>query len=124
MDRIRSSEITDKKIFVRRREFIAAALAVAGAAAIGERPLRAQQPAPHGRKLPVVASPLSTKEMANSWEQVTTYNNFYEFGTGKDDPARNAPRWRPRRPWTVSVEGECSKTGAISLDDILKGETL
>jgi methionine sulfoxide reductase catalytic subunit len=124
MDRIRSSEITDKKVFVRRREFIAAALAAAGAAAIGERPLRAQQPATHGRKLPVVASPLSTKEMPNSWDQVTTYNNFYEFGTGKDDPARNAPRWRPRQPWTVSVQGECSKTGTMSLDDILKGETL
>jgi sulfoxide reductase catalytic subunit YedY len=124
MDRIRSSEITDKKVFVGRREFIAAAMAVAGGAAMGEGPLRAQQPAPHGRKLSTVASRLSTTEMPNSWEHVTTYNNFYEFGTGKDDPARNAPRWRPRQPWTVSVQGECAKTGTMSLDDILKGETL
>jgi sulfoxide reductase catalytic subunit YedY len=124
MDRIRSSEITDKKVFVGRRQFIAAAMAAAGGAVLGERPLGAQQPAPHGRKLPTVASPFSTSEIPNSWEHVTTYNNFYEFGTGKDDPARNAPRWRPRQPWTVSVQGECAKTGTMSLDDILKGETL
>jgi sulfoxide reductase catalytic subunit YedY len=124
MDRIRSFEITDKKLFFGRREFIAAAMAAAGGAVLGDRLLEAQQPAPHGRKLSVVASPLSTKEMPNSWEHLTTYNNFYEFGTGKADPARNAPRWRPRQPWTVSVEGECAKGGTLSLDDILKGETL
>jgi sulfoxide reductase catalytic subunit YedY len=124
MDRIRSSEITDKNVFVGRREFIAAAMTAAGGAVIGERTLLAQQPASHGRKLSMVTSPLSTKETPNSWEHVTTYNNFYEFGTAKDDPARNAPRWHPRQPWTVSVQGECAKTGTMSLDDILKGETL
>jgi sulfoxide reductase catalytic subunit YedY len=124
MDRIRSSEITDKRVVIGRREFIAAAMAAAGGAVMGERPLEAQQPATHGRKLSTVASSLSTREVPNSWEHVTTYNNFYEFGTGKDDPARNAPRWRPRQPWTVSVQGECAKTGTMSLDDILKGETL
>ena len=117
------SEITDKQVYLRRREFMTTIAAV-GAAAIGHRSVHAQQPAAHGRKLATVASPLSTKEVPNSWNQVTTYNNFYEFGTGKDDPARAAPRWRPPEPWTVSIQGECAKTGAMSLDDILKGETL
>src|SRR5262245_38595603 len=106
MDRIRSSEITDKQVYVGRRGFIAAAMAAAGGLVVGERRVGAQQPAPRGRNLVTVASPLSTKEMPNSWEHITSYNNFYEFGTAKDDPARNAPRWRPRQPWTVSVQGE------------------
>jgi sulfoxide reductase catalytic subunit YedY len=134
MDRIRSSEITDRRVYLRRREFIAAAAAAAGAAAVfppGVRALApsrlgavAQQPAAHGRKLTTVKSAYSTNETANTWEQVTTYNNFYEFGTDKDDPALNAPRFRPRQPWTVAIDGECAKKGTLALDDILKGETL
>ena len=53
---------------------------------------------------------------------MSTYNNFYEFGTGKDDPARNA-RDFSIEPWTVKVEGECAKPGSYSLEDILKPHT-
>ena len=69
-------------------------------------------------------SSLSTTEKPNTWEQVTTYNNFYEFGTDKSDPAVYAPKYRPRQPWTVTIEGECANPGKLNLEDILKGETL
>jgi len=55
-------------------------------------------------------SPLSTTEAQNTWEQITTYNNFYEFGTDKTDPAENAHTLVPR-PWTVAVEGESGSRG-------------
>ena len=83
-----------------------------------------KSPPLHGRKLMMVRSRLSTSEPPNSWEHLTTYNNFYEIGTRKSDPARNAPKFRPRQPWTIAIEGECSKRGAVALEDILKGETL
>jgi sulfoxide reductase catalytic subunit YedY len=132
MNRIPSSEITDRRVYLRRREFIAAA-GIVGAALVQEHAsalamppgaAAGQQPAPHGRRLSTVKSAFSTTEPANTWEHVTTYNNFYEFGTAKDDPAMNAPRFRPRQPWTVSIEGECAKRGNLTLEDILKGETL
>ncbi len=126
MARIPSSEITDRTTYLGRREIVTAAAAVLGAAALGGRGVRAQRPAEHGRALTTVPSPLSTTERPNTWEHVTTYNNFYEFGTNADhgDPARYAPRWRPREPWTVSIEGECANAGTMALEDILKGETL
>ena len=120
--RIRSSEITDRKTYLNRRHFIAALAGAAGSTLAP--PVAAQQPAAHGRRLTTVRSAFSTTEPANTWDHVTTYNNFYEFGTNKDDPARNAPRWKPKQPWTVSIEGECAKRGTLTLDEILKGRTL
>ncbi len=128
---IRSSEITDEKLYVNRRDFIRAAT---GAAAAGAGMLAgsgalfaAGQAAPHGRKLDnVKASPLSvdpTKEKPNTWDQITTYNNYYEFGTDKDSPSMLAGRLKTE-PWAVVVEGECNKKGTYPIDDILKGVTL
>jgi sulfoxide reductase catalytic subunit YedY len=51
---------------------------------------------------------------------VTTYNNYYEFGTGKDEPAKNAPKWKPSSPWTVRIEGEVAQPKTLDLDQILK----
>jgi sulfoxide reductase catalytic subunit YedY len=125
MDRIRSSEITDKKVFLSRREFVGTALTVAAAAAAGARAVSAQQPAPHGRRLQTVKSSLSTTETPNTWEHITTYNNFYEFDSGAGGgPAKLAGSFKPVEPWTVAIEGECAKPGKINLDDLLKGETL
>ena len=78
---IRSSEITDEKTYLNRREFIraagATALAAAGALA-AERLVEAQEPAPHRRKFAAIKkSPFSTTEMPNSWDHITTYNNYY-----------------------------------------------
>src|SRR5439155_15953690 len=92
---IRSSEITDKQLYLDRRQFIRAAggTAVAAATGIGlfsgaEGLLEAAQPAPHGRKLEnIQKSPLSVDEKLNKWEEITTYNNFYEFGVDKDAPS-------------------------------------
>jgi sulfoxide reductase catalytic subunit YedY len=125
---IASSEITDKKLYLNRREFIRATTGTAVAAAIGvlgaEAFLEAARPAPHGRKLEnVKASPLSTDEKPNTWDQITTYNNYYEFGTDKDSPSMTSGNFKTQ-PWTVAVEGECNKKAIWHLEDILKGQTL
>ena len=125
---IRSSEITDKKLYLNRREFIRAtagtAAAVAAGAIGGEAVLHAAPPAAHGRKLENVRkSPLSADEKANTWEQITTYNNYYEFGTDKDSPAMLSRSFKTE-PWTVAVDGECNKKATWNLEDILKGQTL
>src|ERR1700731_4589728 len=92
---IRSSEITDKKLYLNRREFLQTATGAAAGAAVlagaGVVLEAAGQPAPHGRKLDNVRkSPLSVSaadDKLNTWEQITTYNNYYEFGTDKDSPS-------------------------------------
>ena len=125
---IRSSEITDKKVYVNRREFIRAATGTAlvtATGALASEALLQAQAAPHGRKLTTAKSPLSTTETPNTWEHLTTYNNFYELEPGAGDgPARQAKFFKVAEPWMVSVEGECTKGGRMNLEDILKGETL
>ena len=124
---IRSSEITDRKLYLNRRQFLQAAAgtaAVAAAGTLGSASLDAATPAPHGRKLEnVKKSPLSADEKVNSWEQITTYNNFYEFGIDKDAPSMNVGKFKTDN-WTVVVDGECAKKGSLHMEDILKGETL
>jgi sulfoxide reductase catalytic subunit YedY len=65
----------------------------------------------------------STDEPETPYEDVTTYNNFYEFGTGKGDPAEYSGRFQPR-PWSVTVDGECNKPGTYDLEDFLKPNAL
>ena len=125
---IRSSEITDKKLYLNRRDFIRATTGTAVAAATGvlgaEAFLQAASPAPHGRKLEnVKKSPLSSDEKVNSWDQSTTYNNYYEFGIDKDSPSMTAGSLKTQ-PWTVVVDGECNRKATWNLEDILKGQTL
>jgi sulfoxide reductase catalytic subunit YedY len=128
---IRSSEITDQKVYINRREFVRAAGVAAGAAAGAgvfwgaDATLSAAEPAPHGRKLDnVQKSALSTTgERLNTWEQITTYNNFYEFGTDKEDPSLYAKSLKTE-PWSVVIDGEVAKPAKYALEDILKGETL
>jgi sulfoxide reductase catalytic subunit YedY len=120
---IRSSEITPKSVFLRRREFLqasAAAMAAAGLGALIGRDAEAQA----RRKLTgIKKSPLSTTEAPNSYEHVTTYNNFYEFGTGKDEPAENAKNFRTT-PWTLEVEGQVAKPAKYALEDFIKPHAL
>jgi methionine sulfoxide reductase catalytic subunit len=68
-------------------------------------------------------SPLSADEKPNTWEQITTYNNYYEFGADKDQPSAFAGQLKTE-PWTVVVDGECNKKATYNLEDILKGQTL
>ena len=120
-NRIRSWEITSETNFLNRRQFLretglAAGVGIASAALPGR--LLADV-----RDLETVAGPYSTDEQANSWEDVTTYNNFYEFGTGKEDPYENAQAF-VTRPWTVKVAGECDKPGDYHYEDIVSPHTL
>ena len=118
---IRSSEITSERNYRNRRQFIRdAGLAIAGSAVATALPRVARAQAPD---LDSVPGPYSTDEEANSWQDITTYNNFYEFGTGKEDPYYNA-RDFVTSPWTVSVSGECDKPGEYHYEDIIAPHTL
>ncbi len=117
-DDIRPSEITSKDNYLNRRRFLAAAGA-AGASFLVRGADAAALPGEPGSKLAGVArSPFSTDEAPNTFEEITTYNNFYEFGTGKSDPSENAGTLRPR-PWSVEISGHAAKTGPFDLEDFL-----
>ena len=68
-------------------------------------------------------SEFSTRETVNSFEEITTYNNFYEFGLGKSDPYRYSGNFKPK-PWTVLVTGEAEKTGTLAYEDIVASHQL
>lgn len=116
-----ASEITPRHVYEGRRGLIRAALA-AGAVAAG-LPALAQGGRPgKGAPLPGTKSTVPgavTMDKLTSYNDVTTYNNFYEFGTDKSDPARNAGTLKTR-PWTVAVEGEVKKPGTLDLETLLK----
>jgi sulfoxide reductase catalytic subunit YedY len=67
----------------------------------------------------IPSSQFSSDEALTSYKDITTYNNFYEFGTGKEDPAKNATGFKPR-PWNIEVSGECNKPGTFDLEDFIK----
>jgi sulfoxide reductase catalytic subunit YedY len=118
---IRSAEITDERLYLSRRSFIKTAgvtLAAAGAALrLGEQPTAAQEAIPQYRKLPF--GPFHTDEGLNSFEDITSYNNFYEFGSDKSDPKRYGGALKTR-PWTVKVDGLCNRPGDYHLEDVVK----
>jgi sulfoxide reductase catalytic subunit YedY len=119
---IRSSEITDERQYLDRRTFIrSASAALAGAAALNLVPgtpgvgdALAQTAIPNLKK-----GPFNTDEPPNKLEEITGYNNFYEFGLDKGDPARYAGKMKTR-PWTVKIDGEVAKPGDYAIDDIMK----
>jgi sulfoxide reductase catalytic subunit YedY len=115
------SEITAPGLYARRRQFIKAAGAAGAVAGIAGLSLfSATEGARAGMKLANVRkSALSTSEEMTSYKDVTTYNNFYEFGTDKTDPSDNA-RTLKTRPWTVAVEGEVKKPKVYDIDELLK----
>jgi len=116
-----SSDITPEHVYVNRRMFLkqaaasAAGLALAPAA-LGalERsgPIRAPQQVDYARLKSELGEPV------NSYKDITTYNNFYEFGTSKSDPAKNSGDFHPH-PWTVAVEGHVKNPGSYHLEDFL-----
>jgi sulfoxide reductase catalytic subunit YedY len=122
---VRSSEITDERLMLSRRQFIKSAgavvLGVGAALSAAERLAVAQSAVPQYRKLPF--GPFHTNEGLNTFEEITTYNNFYEFGSDKSDPARYGDRLKTR-PWKVKVDGLCAKPGDYDIDDFLKPGTL
>ncbi len=119
---IQSSEITPKELYINRREFIKSAGAVAASAGVtfaGLDMLGMPEQAHAGEKLPSVKSSYSTDEKKNSFKDITSYNNFYELGIDKGDPAENA-KYLITRPWTVAVEGEIKKPKTFDIDAIMK----
>ena len=137
---IKPSEITPESAFFRRRDILKAALAagllpaanVWGQAIGGGYPdlMPLADGAPRQRAFPQDGDlgdlqpwPNDVEAETTSFEDITGYNNYYEFGTGKTDPAKNAHTLRPH-PWSVTVEGEAEKTGTFALEDLMKGHTL
>jgi sulfoxide reductase catalytic subunit YedY len=106
-DDVRSSEITSEDSYLNRRSFLAAAgLAAAGVLVAGKA----------GAALPTNGR---QEEKPNTWDEITGYNNYYEFGTDKEDPAANAGKFRTR-PWTVKVDGLVKKPADYQFDDLVK----
>ena len=103
-----SQDVTPEHVYMNRRQWITAAAAGLGLAGIGGRAAAAQQ--------------LDGRE-ANSWEEITSYNNYYEFGTGKDDPYKNA-RHLKIDPWTVRIDGMVDRPGDYDFDDIMAKMTI
>src|SRR5689334_14249742 len=126
---IGSSEITDERWYLRRREFIQLGAGLVGALAGGvvtscaaehvdasnggATAVAAQSPLTAARKM------VTTTEPLNKFEEITGYNNYYEFGTRKSDPAKYAGQLKTT-PWTVKIDGLCNKPGDYHLDDLIK----
>jgi len=104
---MRYSQVTPKEIYLNRRRFLTAALAL---------------------PIPAFAAKLTSAKTAynaggekvTAQKITTTYNNYYEFGTGKDEPSKNAPKWQPASPWMVRIEGEVLQPKTLDVDQILK----
>jgi sulfoxide reductase catalytic subunit YedY len=113
------SEITPRELYLNRRT------ALAGLGLAAASPLALAQAAPGGGKLAKLPGARSAvagaavMDKPTSYADATSYNNFYEFGTDKSDPAQRAHTLKPR-PWTVAVEGECAKPGNYDLDALMK----
>jgi len=122
---LRPSEITPEAVFHGRRNLLKQAIAGAAGLALGG-PALAQTLAPDGdtAELPGIRKgAFNAAEPVNSWEDITEYNNFYEFGTGKTDPADRAGRFQPQ-PWTVRVGGACDKPGDYAYEDLVSPHVL
>ena len=114
---IKTSEITPEAVFRARRTLLQA---TAGALAASALAPRAQAQASPSMPLPGRPSPLSVMDKPTAATLVTTYCNFYEFGTEKEDPARLAPQRLKTRPWTVHIEGEVRKPQTLDIEALLK----
>ncbi|PZQ46570.1 MAG: protein-methionine-sulfoxide reductase catalytic subunit MsrP [Rhodovulum sulfidophilum] len=106
------SEITPRSAYLSRRALLGGLAALAGTAGLAE-----------AAKLDARPSPYSTDATPTSYDYVTTYNNFYEFGFGKEDPSRYAGQLTTS-PWSVVVDGDCGRPGTYALEDIVKPEAL
>jgi sulfoxide reductase catalytic subunit YedY len=106
---LRWSDVTPKPLFLSRR-----ALMTGGAAFLASPALA---------RIEAAASAFSTDEAPNTLEDITSYNNFYEFGTGKEDPAANSGKFKPD-PWAITIDGMVDRPGSYDLADVLKDQPL
>ena len=117
------ADVTPRSVYLDRRKFLLA-MGIVGATAVAGKGLfelaSPSQTAFAANKLTGLAkSPFSTTEKQNTFEDVTHYNNFYEFGTDKGDPAKNSKNFNTSS-WSVSIEGEVKKPRKFTMDEILK----
>ncbi len=110
---IHSAQITDERLYLNRRDFLGGLAAAGVVLSTGERSAIAEGLAREAR------STGAQDDQLTPYESVTTYNNYYEFGTDKDDPARLAKDFRTR-PWKVRIEGEIARPGDYDFDDLIK----
>lgn len=103
-----SREITPESLYLSRREFFAGLAAAGVALTVGER-----------RAMAATGPFRTDDDKLTSYETITTYNNFYEFGTSKDEPAEQSKGF-VTTPWTISVEGECAKPAKYAFEDLIK----
>jgi sulfoxide reductase catalytic subunit YedY len=114
---MRDGEATPERLWLGRRDFLKLGAAGALALTLPEPGLAGE---PTGQPLPVAKKlALAGGEAPTPWDDVTSYNNFYELGTDKEDPARNAGRLRPR-PWTVTIDGEVKRPLTLDVDALWK----
>ena len=115
---IRPSEITPESLYLDRRSFMAGAGSIlAGSALLPAAALAAIEPKDLAN---IAKSKYVLDEKINTYKEITTYNNFYEYGIDKSDASENAPDLLQPSPWTVKVDGECAKPGTIDVDDFIK----
>src|SRR5215471_949208 len=116
------SEVTPKELYLNRRRFLKGLGLAGGAAVAGKQLVHLAFPESRvvaGTKLNASRSPLSTTEKVTPYGDITTYNNFYEFGTEKGDPSNNAGTLKTK-PWTVKVDGLVNKPADYQLEDLIK----
>lgn len=125
-NKIHGSDITSEKKYLNRRTFLKTSALVLGTTAINASPLRVFEESGRLKYQALKASKnkkYSTVEKKNAWRDITGYNNFYEFGTSKEDPAEYAGSLKPR-PWKVKIDGLCNKPGEYDVDDLIKNNQL
>lgn len=118
---IPSSELTDESIYLQRRKFMQHVVntGIAGALLTSAPVLVFADDKDKYAKLEhIIPGRYSTDEEPTPFDDITSYNNFYEFGTDKEDPAANSGQFKPR-PWTITVKGECEKPGTYNLEDFI-----
>ena len=121
---IPSSEITSETLYHNRREFIKTASAALGTAAVGSILQGCMPSSASGiGQSKAKGGPYDTDEKQTPYEDITTYNNYYEFGIDKGDPSKNSKNFKSK-PWTVSVEGMVKKPATYPLEDLIKGFTV
>jgi sulfoxide reductase catalytic subunit YedY len=118
------SEITDYSVYLNRRQFLNGA-AIAATASILPVSLASAASDMEPTYTGLIESPYSTDESLTTFESVTTYNNFYEFGTDKGSPSLMATEFPDKsKPWQVTIDGECDKPGEYDYDDLIRPFTL
>jgi len=120
---IKSSEITDESVYMQRRRLIQAAVGSGFLATAGTLLPATVQAQTDSHFTGLIKGPYAANEKPTPYKLVSTYNNFYEFGTDKKSPALKAHTLKTR-PWSIEISGECEKPGPYDIEDILKNHTM